>query len=123
MSDLFNFHQDYFNNNISLIKMVARIYKPSKTAMQSGMAQTKKWVLELEYDMAKSIEPLMGWTGSSDTNSQVQLWFESKEVAIYYAKKNGIPYTVLNANSRKHIIRENGYGDNFSYNKKIPWTH
>ena len=75
--------------------MVARIYKPSKTAMQSGMAQTKKWVLELEYDMAKSIEPLMGWTGSSDTNSQVQLWFESKEVAINYAKKNGIPYTCL----------------------------
>ena len=103
--------------------MVARIYKPSKTAMQSGMAQTKKWVLELEYDMAKSIEPLMGWTGSSDTNSQVQLWFESKEVAINYAKKNGISYTVLNANSRKHIIRENGYGDNFAYNKKIPWTH
>ena len=123
MSYLFNVHQDYFNNNISLIKMVARIYKPSKTAMQSGMAQTKKWVLELEYDMAKSIEPLMGWTGSSDTNSQVQLWFESKEVAINYAKKIGIPYTVLNANSRKHIIRENGYGDNFAYNKKIPWTH
>ena len=123
MSYLFNVNQDYFNNNIFLIKMVARIYKPSKTAMQSGMAQTKKWVLELEYDMAKSIEPLMGWTGSSDTNSQVQLWFESKEVAINYAKKNGIPYTVLNANSRKHIIRENGYGDNFAYNKKIPWTH
>ena len=123
MSYLFNVHQDYFNNNISLIKMVARIYKPSKTAMQSGMGQTKKWVLELEYDMAKSIEPLMGWTGSSDTNSQVQLWFESKEVAINYAKKNGIPYTVLNANSRKHIIRENGYGDNYAYNKKIPWTH
>ena len=88
--------------------MVARIYKPSKTAMQSGMAQTKKWVLELEYDMAKSIEPLMGWTGSSDTNSQVQLWFESKEVAINFAKKKGIPYNVLNANSRKHIISENG---------------
>ena len=123
MSYLFNVNQDYFNNNIFLNKMVARIYKPSKTAMQSGMAQTKKWVLELEYDMAKSIEPLMGWTGSSDTNSQVQLWFESKEVAINYAKKNGIPYTVLNANSRKHIIRENGYGDNFAYNKKIPWTH
>jgi len=103
--------------------MVARIYKPSKTAMQSGMAQTKKWVLELEYDMAKSIEPLMGWTGSSDTNSQVQLWFESKELAVNYAKKKGIPYTVLNANHRKHIIRENGYGDNFAYNKKIPWTH
>ena len=123
MSYLSNVHQDFFNNNIFLIKMVARIYKPSKTAMQSGMAQTKKWVLELEYDMAKSIEPLMGWTGSSDTNSQVQLWFESKEVAINYAKKNEIPFTVLSANSRKHIIRENGYGDNFSFNKKIPWTH
>ena len=103
--------------------MVARIYKPSKSAMQSGMAQTKKWILELEHDMSKSVEPLMGWTGSSDTKSQVQLRFQTKEEAILYAKKKSIPYTVSNHNSREHIIRENGYGDNFSSNKKIPWTH
>ena len=103
--------------------MVARIYKPSKSSMQSGMSQSKKWVLELEHDMSKSVEPLMGWTGSSDTKSQVQLRFRTKEEAIQYAKKNLVEYTVLNHNSRKHIIRENGYGDNFSYNKKVPWTH
>ena len=79
--------------------------------MQSGMAQTKKWVLELEYDMAKSIEPLMGWTGSSDTNSQVQVWFESKEVAINYAKKNRIEYEVLETSERKVINKS--YADNF----------
>ena len=103
--------------------MVARIYRPSKSAMQSGIGQSKKWILELEHDMSKSVEPLMGWTGSSDTQSQVQLRFETKEEAILYAKKNSIPYTVLNYNMREHIIRENGYGDNFSFNKKVPWTH
>ena len=71
----------------------------------------------------KSVEPLMGWTGSSDTQSQVQLRFETKEEAILYAKNKSIPYTVLNHNKKKHIIRENGYGDNFSFNKKVPWTH
>ena len=103
--------------------MVARIYKPSKSSMQSGMGQSKKWILEFEHDMSKSIEPLMGWTGSSDTKSQVQLNFQTKEEAILYAKKNSIAFTVLNHNSREHIIRENGYGDNFSFKKKIPWTH
>ena len=103
--------------------MIARIFKPSKSVMQSGTAQSKDWVLELEYDMSKSIEPLMGWTGSNDTKSQVQIRFLTKEAAIIYAKNNGLPYTVLSHNSRKHIIRENGYGDNFSFNKKIPWTH
>ena len=65
----------------------------------------------------------MGWTGSSDTKSQVQLNFQTKEEAILYAKKNSIAFTVLKHNSREQIIRENGYGDNFSFNKKIPWTH
>ena len=104
-------------------KMVARIFKPSKSAMQSGMGQTHTWILELEYDMSKSIDPLMGWTGSNDTNSQIQIKFQTKEAAIEYAKSNGIPFTILNHNHRKQIIRENGYGDNFSFNKKIPWTH
>ena len=103
--------------------MVARIFKPSKSVMQSGTAQSKKWVLELEHDMSKSVEPLMGWTGSNDTNSQVQLRFQTKDAAIVYAKKNGIPYTLLNHNPRNHIIRENGYGENFSFEKKTPWTH
>ena len=112
-----------FNNLTLFFQMVARIFKTPKTAMQSGMAQSNKWVLELEHDMEKSIEPLMGWTGSSDTRGQIQLRFKTKELAITYAKKYQIPYTILTENTRKHIIRENGYGDNFSYDKKIPWTH
>ena len=49
--------------------------------------------------------------------------FKIKELAITYSKKYQIPYTIVTENTRKHIIRENGYGDNFSYDKKIPWTH
>ena len=103
--------------------MVARIFKSQKSAMQSGMGQAKEWILELEYDKSKSIDPLMGWTGSSDTSSQIQIKFPTRDAAILYAKNKGLTFTILKSNSRKHIIRENGYGENFSYNKKIPWTH
>ena len=90
--------------------------------MQSGRAKTKKWLLRFD-DIKSGINPLMGWESSTNTMSEINLEFSSQEDAVKYAKKKGIPYTVLNANSRKHIIRENGYGDNFAYNKKIPWTH
>ncbi len=103
--------------------MVARIFRPSKSAMQSGMGQTKSWIMELEYNFAKTIDPLMGWTGSKDTNSQVQIKFKSEQAAINFAKSRGIPFIVQKANVRKHVIRENGYGDNFKFEKKIPWTH
>ena len=62
--------------------MRARIYKPAKNAMQSGKARTKQWVLEYEPESPRTIDPLMGWTSSSDTQSQVRLRFESRE-ALY----------------------------------------
>jgi hypothetical protein len=70
--------------------MVARIYRPAKTAMQSGQARTKEWLLEYEPSAPRQVEPLMGWTSSTDMNSQVRLEFDSKEEAISYAERNGI---------------------------------
>ena len=64
--------------------MVARIFKPSKSAMQSGMAQTKSWVMELEHSLAKTIDPLMGWTGTKEPNGQIQIKFPNEQAAIKF---------------------------------------
>ncbi len=101
--------------------MVARIYKPSKTAMQSGVARTKSWVLEYEPETPKEVDPLMGWTGSGDMKSQVQLSFESKEEAVAYAKRNGIPFLIKEPQKRKPIKKS--YADNFRFGRLKSWTH
>ena len=103
--------------------MRARIYKPAKTAMQSGRANTHKWYLEFEPSMAKTLDPLMGWTGSGDTQSQVRLRFDSKEAALAYAEEHGIVATVSEPHKRKANIRPGGYGENFATNRRGPWTH
>ena len=74
--------------------MRARIYQPAKTAMSSGQAKTKGWVLEYAPEAARSVDPLMGWTSSSDMNSQVRLRFDTKEAAVDYARERGIDATV-----------------------------
>lgn len=101
--------------------MAARIYRPSKTAMQSGMAKTHEWRLEFEQDTPRSVEPLMGYTSSSDMKQQLRLEFPTKEAAIEYAERNGIPYTVFEPhdNARRTIA----YADNFRYNRIGQWTH
>lgn len=101
--------------------MFARIYKPSKTAMQSGRAKTHEWVLEFEPEEAREIEPLMGWTASGDTKGQLHLHFETKEDAIAYAKRNGIPYQLFEPRERKAQIKP--YADNFKFDRWQPWTH
>ena len=73
--------------------MQVRIYKPTKTAMQSGQRNTKEWLLESE-PAPKEIDPLMGWTSSRDTMQQVKLYFATLEEATAYAKKEGWGYTV-----------------------------
>jgi ETC complex I subunit conserved region len=103
--------------------MIARIYKPARTAMQSGQARTKLWVLEFVPAEARYIDPLMGWTGSSDMNSQVQLRFDTREAAEAYARKHGIDARVSEPKPRAHILRKNGYGDNFAPGRKFAWTH
>lgn len=101
--------------------MLARIYRPSKTAMQSGRAGTKHWVLEFEPEAARRIEPLMGWTSSTDMRQQVHLHFDTREAAVAYAKAHGIPHQVLEPKERKR--RPKAYADNFAFSRRQPWTH
>jgi NADH dehydrogenase len=103
--------------------MRARIYKPAKTAMSSGTAKTQDWVLEHVNETGRDVDPLMGWTSSSDTQAQVKLTFESKEAALDYAAANGIDAVVKEPNPRKHNVRQGGYGDNFATNRRGAWTH
>ena len=103
--------------------MFARIYQPSRNAMQSGNGNTEAWILEFEPESSRSIDPLMGWTSSSDMRSQVRLTFASKKQAIEYAKDHKIGYQVVEPNKRKPILRKRGYGENFSYNRRESWTH
>ena len=103
--------------------MRARIYQPAKTAMQSGTAKTKQWVLEYAADSARSVDPLMGWTSSSDTQTQVRLRFDSKEAALAYAESKGIEADVQEPHKRKANIRKGGYGENFVPNRRSAWTH
>ena len=72
--------------------MLARIYQPPKNAMQSGKANTKVWVLEFEPASARWPDPLMGWTQTTDLNGQVKLPFDTREEAVAYANKYGIPF-------------------------------
>ncbi|NHM20748.1 ETC complex I subunit [Tritonibacter mobilis] len=103
--------------------MRARIYRPARNAMTSGMAKTRKWVLEYAPASAREVDPLMGWTSSSDTQSQVRLKFDSKEEALEYAEDHGIEVDVQDSKTRKPNLRAGGYGENFATNRRGPWTH
>lgn len=103
--------------------MRARIYKPAKTAMSSGTAKTRQWVLEFAPESRREVDPLMGWTSSGDMNSQVRLHFETLEAAQDYAKAHGIEAVVLKPKARKPNIRARGYGENFATDRKGAWTH
>lgn len=103
--------------------MRARIYQPARNAMTSGQGRTRTWVLEFAPDGGKTIDPLMGWTGSSDTLQQVRLRFSSKQAALDYAAEHGIEATVTEPHKRKFNIRAGGYGENFAPNRRSAWTH
>ena len=101
--------------------MRARIYQPPKNAMQSGRAGTNEWVLEFERASPQRPDPLMGWIGSSDTQQQVRLSFQTREEAISYAAKNGIVYDLELPQPRQ--IRPKAYADNFRFGRIENWTH
>ena len=88
----------------------AKIYKPSKTAMQSGTKKFNKWVLEFITDKP-GINPLMGWESSTDTYTELLIEFSNKELAINYAKKNKISYELIEPKRRKVVKKS--YADNF----------
>ena len=92
----------------------AKIYQPTKTAMQSGLGKIKNWILEFETKNT-GINPLMGWESSTDTLSEVKLEFSSKNLAINYAEKNSIDYYIIEPQKRK--IVKKSYTDNFTKNQ------
>jgi NADH dehydrogenase len=91
--------------------------------MQSGMGKSKTWVLEFAHASAREIDPLMGWTSSDDTQSQVRLRFDSKEAALAYASERELEVSVQEPKTRKPIVRAGGYGENFATNRRGVWTH
>lgn len=103
--------------------MRARIYQPARTAMQSGTAKTHGWVLEFAPASPREVDPLMGWTSSSDTQAQVRLRFATKDEALAYAAEQGLEVTVTEPHVRKPNIRPRGYGENFATDRKGAWTH
>ena len=100
----------------------ARIYKPAKSATQSGLGRTKHWLLEFDQTEPRETEPLMGWTSSGDMRQQLKLWFDTREEAVAYAAREGIACRVeepLPTTPRKGL----SYSDNFKFNRTAPWTH
>ncbi len=101
--------------------MLARIFRPAKTAMQSGKAKAQEWVLEFEPGSAQRSDPLMGWTQSGDMDSQVRLTFDTADEAVRYAQAHGIAFQLVNPKPARQIIK--AYADNFAFGRKVPWTH
>ena len=101
--------------------MTIKIYKPSKTAMQSGYGKTKQWLAEYKSEVTTTKDILMGWTSSSDTRSQIKLFFDTKKQAINWAKKNNYQFYV--EDYKKIKVKPKSYASNFDMNRKEPWTH
>ena len=101
--------------------MTIKIYKPSKSSMQSGQGNTKKWLAEYISDSEQIKDTLMGWNSSLDTKSQIKVFFDTKEKAIQWAQKNNYQYFVEDPKKRK--IKSKSYASNFDINRKVSWTH
>ena len=101
--------------------MTARIYQPARTAMQSGTAKAQEWVLDNEPEQPRTIEPLMGWTSSGDMKQQLTIHFDTKEDAVAYCEREGIPYQVFEP--KEPARRQAAYADNFAFRRVEPWTH
>lgn len=101
--------------------MSAKIYRPAKTAMQSGKANSTHWLLEFDQEEPRRIDPIMGYTGSGDMRQQLHLAFDTKEQAVAYAEREGIEYRVIEPKeaTRKAL----SYTDNFKFTRTQPWTH
>jgi hypothetical protein len=101
----------------------ARIYRPAKTAMQSGRAKTRQWLLEFEPGSPRERDRLMGWTSSRDmVGDEVRLRFPSEEDAIAFAEKHGLAYQLMPP--RERTIRPKAYADNFRADRpQGNWTH
>jgi len=103
--------------------MTARIYRPSPSATQSSPGPEKSWRLDFDPESPRTIDPLMGWTSSGDMKQQVRLRFDTKDEAIAYAERNGLPYRVEEPKPNLAARRMVSYSDNFKTNRIGLWTH
>ncbi len=102
--------------------MRVRIYQPVKSASQSGKSNSRHWVVEFEPEAPKKIEPLMGWTSTSDMrHTELRLRFDSREAAVAYAEKHGLAYQIMEPRKHKRVLK--AYSDNFRSDRTAPWTH
>ncbi len=101
--------------------MAAKIYRPAKTAMQSGKAKTHLWVLEFDQEQPRRIDPILGYTSSGDMKQQLRLTFETLEQAVAYAEREGIEYRVIQPKEANRQVVS--YTDNFKFSRIQPWTH
>jgi hypothetical protein len=99
----------------------ARIYQQPKTAMQSGLANSHDWILEFAPAAPRQLDPLMGWSGSADTQAQIRLKFDTQEEAVAYAERQALSYAVELARPRR--MKPKAYADNFKFNRAENWTH
>jgi hypothetical protein len=95
--------------------ILARIFRPTRTATQQGRALTQEWVLKFAPAQRRVHDPLMGWVSSGDTRSQISLRFQTREEAIAYAEPNGLDYHV--EEPKDHVIRPKSYAANFAWNR------
>ena len=107
---------------MSRLTAIARIHSPAKSAMQSGRARTQGWLLEFAPSEQRRLDPLMGWSGSGDTPTQLRIAFSSREAAEAYAKAQGIAYEV-EAPEPARAIKPKTYAENFRYGRAENWTH
>ncbi len=91
--------------------MHVRIYRPARSAMQSGRGRSRRWIVEFEPQSSKHIDPLMGWIGGTDTAAQVCLFFDSREGAVRYAKRHGYAFTI--SEPQEKLFSPKSYADNF----------
>ena len=101
--------------------MPARIFKPAKNAMQQGDAASREWVLEFEPELPLKLEPLMGWTSSDETRTQVRLLFPTLEEAVAFATRQGIPFRI--EEPKKTALKPKSYAENFKFGRVGNWTH
>lgn len=101
--------------------MLAKIYRPARTAMQSGSAKSQEWLLEFDSSASRTVDPLMGWISSADTSTQVRLTFATREEAIDFAKRQGIAFQVTEPREPRRVVK--AYADNFAAIRRRQWTH
>lgn len=103
--------------------MTARIFCQSPSVTQSGPGSDKPWRLVFDPEAPRSIEPLMGWTSSGDMKQQIRLCFATREEAVAYAEREGLPYRVEEPKPDLAARRTVSYSDNFRTNRIGLWTH